>query len=232
MMASRTLLIVDDDDDFREALVEQFELYDEFDVLSAPDGRSAVRIARERMADMLVLDADLPDLEGFEVVRMLRAAQFAAPILILSGKDKDADIVRALDAGANDYVIKPLRFSVLLARIRAHLRQYEAHAHITFPIGPLIFRPHEKMLQNANGGRIRLTDKEVSILKCLRAAAPERMTREELARRVWGQLQPINVHTVESHIYRLRQKMEPSPSSPRLLLTEEGGYRLAGSADG
>jgi DNA-binding response OmpR family regulator len=134
--------------------------------------------------------------------------------------------VRGLESGANDYVTKPFKFSVLLARIRAQLRTADQSEDAIFQVGPYEFRPAMKLLVDGRQKKIRLTDKETNILKYLYRNGASPVGREELLREVWGYNSGVTTHTLETHIYRLRQKIEPDAQSPRLLLTETGGYRL------
>jgi DNA-binding response OmpR family regulator len=160
--------------------------------------------------------------------RVLEAGTVAehAPIIMLTAADADADQVHGLDAGANDYVTKPFRFGVLLARIRAHLRSHEQSEAAVYRIGPYEFRPAGRVLIDAKQKKVRLTDKETNILKYLyRAGAP--VPREELLTEVWGYNAGVTTHTLETHVYRLRQKIEPDPARATILITEAGGYRLA-----
>jgi DNA-binding response OmpR family regulator len=132
-----------------------------------------------------------------------------------------------LDAGANDYITKPFRLNELLARLRAQLRSFESSEDAVFTIGPYVFRPAAKqLLEPLRNKRIRLTDKEASILKFLYRAAGRPVARQVLLNEVWGYNAAVTTHTLETHIYRLRQKIEPDSAASKLLLTEGGGYRL------
>lgn len=226
MAQATSLLIVDDDNDLREALAEQLELSGEFSVDQAATGEDGVRKGSDGRAELILLDIDLPDINGREVCRRLREAGVRAPIVMLTAQDSDDDTVSGLDAGATDYVTKPFRFAVLLARIRAHLRSVEQSEDAVFRIGPYQFRPAQKTLFDEAGKRIRLTDKETSILKYLLRARSAAVSREELLTEVWGYNAGVTTHTLETHIYRLRQKIEPGKGQARLLITEGGGYRL------
>jgi len=149
------------------------------------------------------------------------------PIVMLTGSDEEADVVRGLDSGANDYVAKPFRLAELLARLRAQLRIFENSEDAVFAIGPYVFRPSAKLLQDPVANRrIRLTEKEAAILKFLYRAGTRPVPRQVLLNEVWGYNAAVTTHTLETHIYRLRQKIEPDPQISRLLLTEGGGYRL------
>lgn len=226
MNGKKHILIVDDDADFRDSLIEQFELSEGFAVQAAASGEEALdRLASARV-DLVVLDLDMPGIGGVETCRRLRAAGIRVPVIMLTARTGEADTVGGLDAGANDYVIKPFAFSVLLARIRAQLRSFEQTEDATFEIGPYEFRPSTKTLRSKEGRRIRLTEKETEILKYLYRAGGRPVAREQLLSEVWGYNAAVTTHTLETHIYRLRQKVEPDPGNARLLLTDPGGYRL------
>lgn len=222
----KTILIIDDDDDLREALAEQLNLHEEFRTQQAATATDGVRMGREIRADLILLDVDLPDMDGREACRLLRKDGVSTPVIMLTAQSADADAILGLDAGANDYVTKPFRFAVLLARIRAHLRSHEQSEDAVFTIGPYEFRPAAKVLMDAKGKKVRLTEKETNILKYLYRAGAKPVSREELLTEVWGYNAGVTTHTLETHIYRLRQKIEPEPGHARLLLTDAGGYRL------
>ena len=226
MAQQKTILIIDDDNDLRGALMEQLELHQEFKAVEAINATEGLKLAREVRADLILLDVDLPDMDGRETCRLIRKAGVATPIIMLTGASSDSDTILGLDAGANDYVTKPFRFAVLLARIRAHLRSHEQSEDAVFSIGPSEFRPAAKVLMDTNARKIRLTEKETAILKYLYRAGEKPVSREELLAEVWGYNAGVTTHTLETHVYRLRQKIEPEPGSAKLLLTEAGGYRL------
>jgi DNA-binding response OmpR family regulator len=226
MAQSKTILIVDDDTDLRGALAEQLELDDQFVTAQAATGEAGVRLAHEQRPDLVLLDVDLPDIDGREVCRRMRAGGVAAPIIMLTGQTGDQDTIAGLDAGANDYVAKPFKVSVLLARIRAQLRSHEQSEDAVFRLGPYEFRPAAKVLVDERQKKIRLTEKETSILKYLYRAGEKPVARDELLTEVWGYNAGVTTHTLETHVYRLRQKIEPDPANAKLLLTEAGGYRL------
>ena len=226
MAQQKTILIIDDDNDLRGALMEQLELHQEFRAVEASSATEGLKLAREVRADLILLDVDLPDMDGRETCRLIRKGGIATPIIMLTGASSDSDTILGLDAGANDYVTKPFRFAVLLARIRAQLRSHETSEDAIFRIGPYEFRPAAKALIDADEKKIRLTEKETSILKYLYRAGEKPVSREELLAEVWGYNAGVTTHTLETHVYRLRQKIEPEPGSAKLLLTEAGGYRL------
>jgi DNA-binding response OmpR family regulator len=221
------ILLVDDDDDLREALSEQLVQTDEFDVFEAANGAEAMEQVRAGQFDMAILDVGLPDTDGRELCKRMRKAGFKSPVVMLTGHDSDADTILGLDSGANDYVTKPFKLPVLLARLRAQLRQHEQSENAVFQLGPYLFKPAQKMLVDENERKIRLTEKETNILKFLYRAPDGVVPRDVLLHEVWGYNAGVTTHTLETHIYRLRQKIEPDPSNVSLLVTESGGYRLA-----
>ena len=227
MTVARKILLVDDDADLREALADQLMMIDEFDVYEAEDGQQAIERARTEMHDLVILDVGLPDIDGREVCRLMRKQGVKCPVVMLTGHTTDSDTILGLDSGANDYVAKPFKFPVLLARIRAQLRQHEQSEDAVFSIGPYNFRPGAKLLVDENEHRIRLTEKETNILKFLYRASGRTVEREVLLREVWGYNAGVTTHTLETHIYRLRQKIEPDPAQAAILITDAGGYRLA-----
>ena len=226
MAQLRKILLVDDDDDLREALSEQLVMTEDFDVFEAANGLEGMEKAKAATYDMVILDVGLPDTDGRELCRRLRKTGVKCPILMLTGHDSDADTILGLDAGANDYITKPFKFPVLLASIRAQLRQHEQSEDAVFQLGPYTFKPAQKMLVDEKDRKVRLTEKETNILKYLYRAQQSVVARDVLLHEVWGYNAGVTTHTLETHIYRLRQKIEPDPSNARLLVTENGGYRL------
>jgi DNA-binding response OmpR family regulator len=228
MARARKILLVDDDELLRETLLDQFAHHAEFAVeAQATAGAAIQRTKEEAHIDLLLLDIGLPDMDGREACQVMRKNGFKSPIIMLTGADTDADQVLGLNSGANDYVTKPFKFAVLLARIRAHLRSHEQSEDAVFKIGPYEFRPAVKMLVTQTDRKIKLTEKEASILKFLYRAGGRPVTRDVLLDEVWGYNSGVTTHTLETHVYRLRQKIEPDPGAATLLLTEAGGYKLA-----
>lgn len=226
MPKSNRILLVDDEDEFRRELAEQLRLHGGFEVDEAASASDALKQVERHTYDALVLDVGLPDHDGRDLCRLLRKRGVKAPILMLTAHAGDADTILGLESGANDYVGKPVRLGVLLARLRAQLRQFELSDDVVFQIGPYRFRPAAKMLLLQNGRKIHLTEKETAILKYLYRAGDRPVPREVLLDEVWGYNAGVTTHTLETHIYRLRQKIEPVPGETTLLVTEPGGYRL------
>lgn len=226
MANAQRILVVDDDNELREALVEQLALQDEFETVAVDSARAALDEVDAARVDLVLMDVGLPDMDGRDAVKAMRGKGFKAPVIMLTGHDTDSDTIMGLEAGANDYVVKPFRFAVLLARIRAQMRSHEASEDAVFTIGPYTFRPGAKMLVTERNSKIRLTEKETAILRYLYRAGKKPVAREILLQEVWGYNSGVTTHTLETHIYRLRQKIEKDPSHPNLLATEAGGYKL------
>ena len=227
MSALKKILLIDDDGELREALADQLLVTEEFDVFEAENGTHGVERAKAELFDLIILDVGLPDMDGREVAKLLRRSGVKCPVIMLTGHTSDSDTILGLESGANDYVAKPFKFSVLLARIRAQLRQHEQSEDAVFNLGPYVFQPSAKTLTDEAGKKVRLTEKETNILKFLHRAGGQVVSRDVLLHEVWGYNAGVTTHTLETHIYRLRQKIEPDPSNASLLLTESGGYRLA-----
>ena len=227
MKGDRLILLVDDEADFRDVLSEQLIATGDYEVIEAENSAQARARAEHSTIDLAILDVDLPDGDGRDLCRTLRKQGMTCPIIMMTGKHitDDATIV-GLDAGANDYVMKPFKISVLLARIRAQLRQHEFSDDAVFTIGHYSFKPSQKTLSDNDDRRVYLTEKETSILKRLYRADGSVVSRDALLSDVW-KYKTKSTHTLETHIYRLRQKIEADPKNPGLLITEAGGYRLA-----
>jgi len=233
MASQHPILVVDDDTALRTALVEQLVLDGEFLPTEAVNlGEAQAKLAApDSRFDAILLDVGLPDGDGRDFCRILRKQGVKVPIIMLTGSAEEADVVRGLDSGANDYLAKPFRLNELLARLRAQLRSFENSEDAVFTIGPYVFRPAAKqLLEPVKNKRIRLTDKEAAILKFLYRAAGKPVARQVLLNEVWGYNAAVTTHTLETHVYRLRQKIEPDPALAKLLVTEGGGYRLNAAA--
>lgn len=227
-MVGKKILLVDDDEELRVTLSEQLQLHEEFQTVDVGTAGEALDATKLENYDAILLDVGLPDMDGREGCRLLRRNGVNCPIIMLTAHDTDSDTILGLDAGANDYVTKPFRLNVLLARLRAQLRQHEQSEDAVFTIGPYTFKPASKLLiDEEKEAKVRLTEKETSILKYLYRAGDKVVARNTLLGEVWGYNAGVTTHTLETHVYRLRQKIERDPSNAALLLTEPGGYRLA-----
>ena len=233
MSAERPVLIVDDDDALRETLVDQLAVDGEFVATEAASVQEAeFRLAsKDARFDAVILDVGLPDGDGRDLCAKLRKQGQRMPIIMLTGLDGENDVVKGLDCGANDYIAKPFKLAVLLARLRAQLRIFENSEDAVFTIGPYTFRPAAKLLQEpAKNRRIRLTEKEAAILKFLYRAGTRSVARQVLLNEVWGYNAAVTTHTLETHIYRLRQKIEPDPGERPA--AGDGGRRVSSGPGG
>jgi DNA-binding response OmpR family regulator len=224
----RPILIVEDDETLRNMLTEYLEETSEFVVTTAADLDAADKLLGHEDAhfDAVILDIRLPDGDGRDYCARLRRQGHNMPIIMLTGAIEETDVIRGLDSGAGDYIAKPFRAAELLARLHAQLRNFDRSEEVVFPVGPYTFRPAKKLLHDATKNRrIRLTDKETAVLKYL-YRSESAVNRQILMHEVWGYNSTVTTHTLETHIYRLRQKIEADPSNPALLVTEGGGYRL------
>jgi DNA-binding response OmpR family regulator len=225
-MVSKRLLVIDDDSMLRQTLSEQLRIREEFETYEAATGEAALALLKELNFDIMLMDVGLPDIDGRELCRLIRRQGIKAPIIMLTARDGEADTILGLDASVNDYITKPFKISILLARLRAHLRQHEQSDDAVFTIGPYQFRPSAKVLIAGDSRKIRLTEKETAILKYLYRAGNQIITRETLLNEVWGYNAAVTTHTLETHVYRLRQKIETDPSNADILVTVTGGYQL------
>ncbi len=211
MAAPRPILIVEDDAALRATLAEQITLAGdggEFRVAEAGTAAEAEAVlgAEGARFDAVLLDVGLPDGDGREFCAKLRRDGKRMPVIMLTGADAERDVVRGLDAGANDYVAKPFRLDELLARVRAQLRVFDNSEDAVFTVGPYMFRPSAKLLlEPARNRKVRLTDKESNILKFLYRAAGKPVPRQVLLNEVWGYNSAVTTQTLETHVYRLRR---------------------------
>ena len=227
MTNGQTILLVEDNEALRTSLSDQLRLHEEFETHTATTGAEALDAGKKGQFDLIILDVGLPDIDGREVCRLMRRGSIRAPILMLADAATEANTILGLDSGANDYIRKPFKLDDLLARIRLQLRQHERSDDAVFAIGPYTFRPAAKTLTDDNAGnKVQLTEKEAAILKYLIRVGDRVIGRDVLLNEVWGYNSDVTTHTLETHVYRLRQKIERYPSNAELLVTEAGGYRL------
>jgi DNA-binding response OmpR family regulator len=226
-MSAMPVLLLDDDDELREWMADELQDagFQPFEAASVAEAKDLVLHGPVR-SEALILDVDLPDGDGRDFCARLRAAGLHMPIIMLAGSNKEDEVVRALEAGAHDYVAKPIRMAVLIARLRAHLRLHKNSTDAVFTLGPWQFHPARKLLRSTVGMQVQLTAKEVEILRHLQRLG-RTVSKQVLLSDLWGHSPARSSYKLETHIYRLRQKIEADPANPRLLLTGEGGYRLA-----
>ena len=228
MLAGRTILVVEDDAETRAMLTHR--LGEDFSVPVAAAGtlQEAERLLGDENVCIgaVILDVGMPDGDGCEYCARMRRGGTRCPSSSLLPRMARRYNSR-LGGGRHDYMAKPFRTNELLARLRAHLRIFESSVDAAFPVGPYIFHPAKKLLQDSiTKRRIWLTEKEVAILKYLYRLDARSVSRQKLLHEVWGYNPAATTHTLETHIYRLRMKIEGNPAKPLLLVTDSQGYRL------
>lgn len=225
--SNKRILIVDDDGPLAETLCEDLKLRESFDCVVAGTAADALGVVHGKQFDAIILDVGLPDMDGHQVCRLMRRDGVTSPILMLTAATHDADAILGLDSGANDYITKPCKMGILMARLRAHLRQHERSDDAAIRVGPFTFIPAKKLLIAREGNhKVRLTEKETEVIKYLYRADGRPVRREVLLNEVWGYDPAVTTHTVETHIYRLRRKIGEVPATAAILVTDRGGYKL------
>ena len=229
MPSTRPILIVEDDNALRQVLADQFASSGLFHAIEAATlGEASQHLGTaDARFDSIILDINLPDGDGRDFCAQIRKQGHTMPVIMLTGAGDEDAVVSGLNAGANDYIAKPFRANELLARLEAQLRRFDTSEDAVFTIGPYMFRPAAKLLIGADKKqRLRLTSKEVGVLKFLYRNANRVVSRQGLLDAVWGYNAGVMTHTLETHVYRLRQKIEADPANCRLLMTAPGGYQL------
>ncbi len=222
------VLIVDDDQTLLMMLREQLEQAG-YDVRTATDGREALREFFETRPDLVILDTRMSTMDGFTLIERIREIS-DVPLIVLSAYGDEEDVVRALDLGADDYVLKPYRLNELLARMRAHLRRYRAFRQepaIVYEDDFLHIDLRSRRVMR-EGEEIHLTPTEFRLLAALVENADQVVSNKELLKRVWGWEQRNDLDYPRIYIWHLRRKIEPNPKRPTYIRTEYGvGYRFA-----
>ena len=221
------LLVIEDELPMRTALADVLTA-EGYRVLTAADGEAGLQRALAEKPDLILLDIMMPKLDGYAVCAELRRLGNAVPILMLTAKGQVEDRVTGLDAGADDYLVKPFSTEELLARVRAMLRraQRQTRAATALVLGDTRI---DLIKQTAARGRktLHLTTKEFAILRLMAESPGEPISRERFLDAVWGYTAFPTTRTVDNHIASLRAKIEPEPDSPRWLVTVHGtGYKL------
>jgi len=211
----------------RSFLKDALSLHEELIGIEAETGFSALELIEREEIKAMLIDVDLSDMDGQDLCRLMRRRDVKIPIILLSLHAADSDVILGLDSGASDYVTKPFRTDVLLARLRAQCRYFEQLDDAIFPIGPYAFRPSTKMLTDRKTAKkIRLTEREAAILKCLYRRDGRPAQLNTLLGEIWGRKAAVSPDALKTHIYRLRKKLEPDPNRVQLLVTAPDGYRL------
>ncbi len=227
---AKHLLLIEDDDALSASLAEQLEIAGKYRVLRAAGAEDALNLARVRPGIAAAILGPSAT-GGADLCRALRSAGLSGPILALfSGRREDATGIAAglEQAGANASLAEPFHMDTLLARLRDLLQESGEIAGAAFPVGTYVCRPGDRVLVDGAGDcTIRLTEMETAILECLHRAGGRAVSQSVLLDEVWGYQGGVDTHTIATHIYRLRRKIEADPSKPAVLATDEDGYRLA-----
>jgi DNA-binding response OmpR family regulator len=224
-----SILVVDDESSLRDTLTHSFTR-EGHSVRAVADGQAAIDVAGSEHFDVVLLDVALgPGPNGYDVCRTLRARRNVVPIIMLTALDSEADAVQGLEAGADDYVTKPFGLAELRSRIRAVLRRSGTRPPAGEPlvVGPLRLDRAQREVTLA-GAPVRLTFSEFELLACLMSEPGRLFNRQELLRAIWGDSAYRDPRAIDVHIRHLREKLEPTPEEPRLIVTIRGaGYRIA-----
>jgi len=229
------LLVVEDEAAIRNGLVDVF-VFHGYQVDSTGDGAEGLRLAQTGQFDLVLLDVMLPGLDGFEICDRIRQADRDQPIIMLTAKTGDDDIIQGLKLGADDYVAKPFSIAQLVLRVEAVLRrsrvgtELAAHIHLSDSISV----DTENLSGTAHGAAVAFTRREMEVLQYLHVNAARPVSREELLTKVWGYARDLDIETrtVDIHVAKLRRKLEADPKQPCFLITVRGaGYRLLANGE-
>ena len=227
-MPKPRILIVEDEPAIRAGLVDVL-VYHGYDVAEAADGSTGLEQALTGAFDLVLLDVMLPGLDGFAICNRVREMNRDQPIIMLTAKTADEDIIQGLTLGADDYVAKPFSVAQLVLRIQAVLRRCQPDPLEVIQLGALRIEPANLRGVRAGAADIAFTRREMDLLGYLAAHCERAVSRDELLSKVWGYGRHLELETrtVDIHIAKLRRKVEPDPASPRFLTTVRGaGYRL------
>ena len=226
-MVAKNILLVEDDGLLRDTLIDLLGLQKDWFLTASETGEIALTKLKEGQIDLLIIEEFLPDIDGRELCYRLRREKIEAPILMLLSAETKPHVPSNTEAEPNEYIAKPFRLGLLIERIQFHLRKRERDEDAIYSLGRYKFYPATKsLLEPIENKTIRLTEKEASILKYLSQAPNSLVERAKLLNEVWGYNSGVTTHTLETHVYRLRQKIELDPSDAKILVTESGGYRL------
>jgi DNA-binding response OmpR family regulator len=224
---STKILLINNDKDLGEALVFQLTLVEKYQIIETNDETSALIQINNNVCDLVIINSQSSELKECNLSKNLRLAGYKKPIIILINRNSNLDNSDDHNHKADEYIIKPLRYPVLLKSIETQLHKFKKSENTQYNIGNYVFKPNSKILESNKDRSIRLTEKENNILKFLYKNLGNTVSRETLLHEVWGYNSKVTTHTLETHIYRLRQKFEDDPSNACFLITEPGGYKLS-----
>ena len=224
MSSSTKILLVNSDRDLSDALIYQLSLNDKYQIIESDVDNVFTQINNNSFS-IVIINSQPSKLNGHNLTKKLRTGGFKNPIIILITQSDASNVDNQLTIEANEHIIKPFKYPALLKSIELQLRQFGKSEDTQHNIGSYVFKPNSKVLENKKKS-IRLTEKENDILKFLYQNLETIVSREILLHEVWGYNSKVTTHTLETHIYRLRQKIEIDPANACFLITETGGYRL------
>ena len=219
MNPSSKILLINNDRDLGEALAFQIPLDGKYQILETNDETSALAQINNNFCDLVIINSQSSALKGYNLTKSLRLADYKKPIIMLINQNSNLDISDNQNYGADEYIIKPFRYPELLKSIETHLNRFKKSENTLYNIGNYVFKPNSKILESNEGRSIRLTEKENNILNFLYKNLGNTVSRETLLHEVWGYNSKVTTHTLETHIYRLRQKIEDDPSKACFLIT-------------
>ena len=223
---STKILLINNDKDLGEVLAFQLSLGEKYQLIETNVETIALTQINNNFCDLVIINLQSSNLKGYNFTKSLRKAARKKPIIMLINQNTDLGIQDVQGHKADEYIIKPFRYPVLLKSIETQLYKFKKSENTQYNIGNYIFKPNSKILESNKNRSIRLTEKENNILKFLYKNLENTVSRETLLHEVWGYNSKVTTHTLETHIYRLRQKIEDNPSNACFLITEPGGYKL------
>ena len=226
MNPSTKILLINNDKDLGEALVFQLTLGEKYQIIETNDETSALVQINDNFCELVIINSQSSTLKKCNLTKSLRSAGYNKPIIILINRNSNLDNSDDHNHKADEYIVKPFRYPVLLKSIETQLHKFKKSENTQYSIGNYAFKPNSKILESNEGKSIRLTEKENNILNFLYKNLGNVINRETLLHEVWGYNSKVTTHTLETHIYRLRQKIEIDPANACFLITETGGYRL------
>ena len=224
MSSSTKILLVNSDRDLSDALIYQLSLNDKYQIIESDEDNVFTQINNNSF-NIVIINSQPSKFNGHNLTKKLRTGGFKNPIIMLITQSDASNVDNKLTIEANEHIIKPFKYPALLKSIELQLRQFGKSEDTQHNIGSYVFKPNSKVLESKNKS-IRLTEKENDILKFLYQNLETTVSREILLHEVWGYNSKVTTHTLETHIYRLRQKIEIDPANACFLITETGGYRL------
>ena len=227
MVKRKTILFVSEALLLKDLLLDQLQKQGEYLLEESLSVTEAISLIVKEHFDCILIDSSLADVSLSNLCKNIRQEGVRSPIILVAEELGEGVAIAALDAGANDYVLKPFKINVLVAKIRSNIRQFEQSEFAILRFGRFSFKPGDKiLLNNSSKEEVRLTDKETAIIKLLYLSGGEVVTRATLLEEVWGYNTTLTTHTLETHIYRIRQKVGNTSSGQDFIATESEGYRM------